>query len=124
MRHIVAIGGGGLSEPLLRRYVIELTGKKRPRVLYIPTAGGDAAEGIVMFYEAFSADGCRPSHLPLFNRREEPFGDLLLKQDVIYVGGGNTANMLAIWRVHGVDEQLIEPVSGLPVKVGPVPGSG
>src|SRR5437867_4705108 len=59
-----------------------------------------------MFYEAFSADGCRPSHLPLFNRREEPFGDLLLEQDVIYVGGGNTANMLAIWRVHGVDKAL------------------
>ncbi len=105
-RHIVAIGGAGLSEPLLRRFVRELTGKPRPRVLYVPTAGGDAAEGIVMFYEAFGNDDCCTSHLPLFHRRDEDLAPVILEQDVIYVGGGNTANMLAIWRVHGVDELL------------------
>src|SRR5207302_262688 len=71
-----------------------------------PTAGGDAPEGIVLFYEAFSADGCQPSHLPLFSRREENLAAVILEQDVIYVGGGNTANMLAIWRAHGVDKLL------------------
>jgi peptidase E len=105
-RHIVAIGGAGLSEPLLRRFVRELTGKDRPRVLYVPTAGGDASEAIVKFYEAFSSDGCQTSHLPLFMRRHEDLAPVILDQDVIYVGGGNTANMLAIWRVHGVDVLL------------------
>jgi dipeptidase E len=105
-RQIVAIGGAGLSERLLRRFVLDLTGKSQPRVLYIPTANGDAPDGIVMFYEAASADGCRPSHLPLFMRKHEDLAPVILDQDVIYVGGGNTANMLAIWRVQGVDTLL------------------
>ena len=105
-KHIVAIGGAGLSERLLRRFVLDLTGKAQPRVLYLPTANGDAAEGIVVFYEAFAGDGCQPSHLTLFMRKHEDLTPALLQQDVIYVGGGNTANMLAIWRLHGVDELL------------------
>jgi dipeptidase E len=105
-RHIVAIGGAGLSEALLRRYVLDLTGKPQPRILYIPTASGDAPEGTLMFYEAFSGDGCRPAHLPLFHRRDEDLAPVILEQDAIYVGGGNTANMLAIWRVQGVDTLL------------------
>jgi len=104
----VAIGGAGIGEPLLRRYVVEISGKSGARVLYVPTAGGDAPEGIVMFYEAFSADGCRPSHLPLFTRKHEDLAPVILEQDVIYVGGGNTANMLAIWRVHGLDKLLCQ----------------
>jgi len=106
LRHIVAIGGAGLSEPLLRRYVVGLTGKPTPRVLYIPTASGDASDGTVLFYEAFNADGCLPTHLPLFTRKHEDLTPVILDQDVIYVGGGNTANMLAIWRLHGVDQLL------------------
>lgn len=105
-RHIVAIGGAGLSERLLRRYVLDLTGKQRPRILYIPTAGGDSPEGTVMFYESFAADGCQASHLPLFMRKHEDLAPVILEQDAIYVGGGNTANMLAIWRVQGVDKLL------------------
>jgi peptidase E len=105
-RHIVAIGGAGLSERLLRRFVLDLTGKPHPRILYIPTANGDAPDGIVMFYEASSADGCQPSHLPLFMRQHEDLAPVILEQDVICVGGGNTANMLAIWRVQGVDKLL------------------
>jgi len=106
LRHVVAIGGAGLSEPLLRRYVVGLTGKPQPRVLYIPTASGDAPDGIVTFYEAFSSDGCQTAHLPLFTRKHEDLTPVILDQDVIYVGGGNTANMLAIWRLHGVDQLL------------------
>ena len=105
-RHIVAIGGAGLSEPLIRRFVLDLTGKPNPRVLYLPTAMGDAPEGIVTFYESFARDGCQTSHLPLFHRRHEDLAPVILEQDVIYVGGGNTANMLAIWRVQGVDRLL------------------
>src|SRR5437763_1213118 len=100
------MGGAGLIEPLLRKYIFGLTGKKRPRIIYLPTAGGDNPEGIVAFYEAYAGEDCRPSHLPLFHRQHEDLAAVLLHQDVIYVGGGNTANMLAIWRVHGVDRLL------------------
>jgi peptidase E len=46
--------------------------------------------------------------LTLFHREVSDIAELLLSQDVIYVGGGNTANMLAIWRLHGVDVVLRE----------------
>ena len=104
-RQILAIGGAGLSEPLLRRHIVELTGKPRPRVLYIPTASGDSLDTIVAFYEAF-APVAEASHLLLFHRQHEDLASVIGDQDVIYVGGGNTANMLAIWRLHGVDELL------------------
>jgi len=110
-RHIVALGGGGFSDTWgvptpLDRYVLSLTGKDEPRVLFVPTASGDGALYVERFYTAFSALGCRPSHLPLFSL---PYPDLpaaLLAQDVIYVGGGNTANMLAVWRLHAIDRIL------------------
>lgn len=105
-RHIVAIGGAGLAEPLLRKFVLSLAAKPRPCILYLPTAMGDAPEGIVGFYDAYASEDCQPAHLTLFNRKAEDLASVLLKQDVIYVGGGNTANMLAIWRVHGVDRLL------------------
>ena len=105
-KQIVAIGGAGLSEPLLRRFILGLTGKPSPRILYLPTAMGDLPEPIVAFYEAFGREDCRASHLPLFARRHEDLAPVVREQDVIYVGGGNTANMLAIWRVHGVDKLL------------------
>lgn len=103
-RQIVAIGGLGLSDRLLREFILGLVGKERPRVLHIPTAGGDNPAGIVTFYEAFTS--CDTYHLPLFTRRDEDLEELILQQDVIYVGGGNTANMLAVWRLHGVDKLL------------------
>ena len=105
MRQIVAIGGAGLTEPLLRDFVLGLTNKQQPNVLYIPTAGGDNPAGIATFYEAFGR--CTSAyHLPLFVRREEDLAGSIGQQDVIYVGGGNTANMLAIWRLHGLDKLL------------------
>jgi dipeptidase E len=73
----------------------------------IPTAGGDDAASVRLYYDLF-ADRSRPTWLPLFNRAGPAPRDLLLAQDLIYVGGGNTANMLAIWRVHGVDAVLRE----------------
>ena len=108
-RHIVAIGGGGLGpEPadrLLDEYVLSLTGRDRPRICFVPTAGGDSLAWVAAFYDAF-APRARPTWLPLFNRRPFDPPEKLLEQDVIWVGGGNTANMLAIWRLHGVDRLL------------------
>ena len=111
-RQIVAIGGGGFSVPgddgVLDDYILSLTRKggkrgRRPRICFLPTASGDSRDYIVEFYEAFSggARGGRAeaSHLPLFGmpRPHKEIREFLLSQDVIYVSGGNTANMLAVW---------------------------
>jgi dipeptidase E len=109
---ILAIGGGGCGndEPsrLLDDYMLGLSGKTQPRICFIPTASGDNDAYLVRFYSAFSLDRCRPSHLALFQRSVRDVRSFLLAQDVIYVGGGNTAAMLAIWRQHGLDEVLRE----------------
>ncbi len=107
-RHIVAMGGGGFLEddPLLDDYILGLTGKERPRVCFVPTASGDAASDIERFYAAFTARPCEPTHLSLFRAPYPAIGDILRSHDVIYVGGGSTANMLAIWRLHSLDETL------------------
>jgi peptidase E len=110
---IVAIGGGGLAErdgrrPMLE-YVLSLTGKDRPRVCYIGTAMGDAADVTVYFYDAVRDLDVRPSHLDLFPMPNVP--DVrahLLAQDAIYVGGGSVANLLAVWRTHALDVYLAE----------------
>jgi len=109
-RQIVALGGGGFSmepSPLLDDAVLAATGVDAPRILFVPTASGDAADYIVRFYRAF-ADKARAAHLELFRRTVDDLRALLLAQDVIYVGGGNTAAMLAVWRLQGLDEALRE----------------
>ena len=72
----------------------------------LATASGDSAEYTVRFYAAYRSTDCEPSHLSLFGRTVDDLGAYLNAQDVIYVGGGNTVNMLAIWRAHGVDAAL------------------
>jgi dipeptidase E len=107
---IVAIGGGGDTLEQTRalfRHVLSLTGKERPRVVHVPTAMGDASEGIVWGYERLGRL-CDLSHVRFFPYPPEDLRELVLAQDAIYVGGGNVANMLAIWRVHGFGELLRE----------------
>ncbi|MGH8900892.1 MAG: Type 1 glutamine amidotransferase-like domain-containing protein [Egibacteraceae bacterium] len=111
-RQIVAMGGGGFSFgpdwACLDDYILGLTGKPHPRVCFVPTASGDSNEYIVRFYEAFPPTRAAASHLALFGRKVADLRAFLLDHDVIYVGGGNTANMLAVWRLHGVDRILRE----------------
>jgi dipeptidase E len=108
-RHIVGLGGGGFSDggDALDAFVLDLAAPARPRICFLPTAAADSADYVVKFYEAFR-ERAEPSHLELFGRPRRDIRDFLLAQDVIYVGGGNTANMLAIWRVHGVDAVMRE----------------
>ncbi|MGZ4289943.1 MAG: Type 1 glutamine amidotransferase-like domain-containing protein [Gaiellaceae bacterium] len=109
-RHIVGLGGGGdTSEQtdLLYDYVLALTGKDRPRVLFVPTAVGDDDSTCLTFYERF-VRRAEASTLPTFPWPPENLREAILGQDAIYVGGGNTANMLAIWRVHGIDVLMRE----------------
>jgi dipeptidase E len=111
-RQIVALGGGGFTEepdnPALDHYVLDATGIERPRICFLPTAGGDNSSYVVRFYTAFSGGHCVPTHLPLFNRQVDDVRAVLLSQDVIYVGGGNTVNLLAVWRAQGIDRVLRE----------------
>jgi dipeptidase E len=104
--HVVAFGGFD-GEPKLRDYVLDLTGKPRPRVAYLPTAVGDSDQAIRFFYERFAASRCEPYHVRLFGIPDRP-NEQLREADVVLVSGGNTANMLAVWRVHGVDATLRE----------------
>jgi dipeptidase E len=110
---VLALGGGGFTmapgDPSLDELVLELTGASEPRILFLPTAGGDAAGQIGAFHGAFGDRVCRAQVLSLFRLHgRRTVREIVLDQDVIYVGGGSMRNMLAIWRAHGLDEILRE----------------
>lgn len=106
MSHIIAMGGGGFSmEPenlALDRYVIAQTGKPNPRVCFLAQASGESLDYTVRFYNAFNQLGCQAAHLSLFQPHTADLESFLMSQDVIYVGGGNTKSMLALWREWGL----------------------
>jgi len=104
-RQIVGLGGSASEEETRRllAYVVGLTGKPSPRVCAVPTAVGDAADSVLRLYGLLPEEA-RTSHLPFFPWPPSDLRRFVLEQDVIFVGGGNTANMLAIWRVHRFDE--------------------
>ena len=105
----MAIGGGSMLEPSSRieRHVLELAAVERPRVCFLATAVGDHAERVLGFYQAFAERNCELTHVELFGMPERP-ADRIRRQHVVYVSGGNTANLLALWRVHGIDEAVRE----------------
>jgi peptidase E len=107
-RQIVAMSGGGFSgdDPLLDRYAVGFVDEPRPRVCFVPTAAGDDAAYIVRFFEAFPGRSFEASVLRLFQRGVADITSFLAEQHLIYVGGGNTANLLDVWRRHGVDVAL------------------
>jgi peptidase E len=105
------MGGGGFSmegTSLLDDFVLGLARSREPKVCFLGQATGDDANYIATFHDAFAGKACRPSHLRLFMLPNRDPREHLLAQDVIYVGGGSTANMLAVWRVHGLDGILRE----------------
>jgi dipeptidase E len=105
----VAMGGGGFSmepdNPALDHFVISLARRENPSVCFLATASGDAESYIDSFYSAFGKLPCRPTHVPLFARTPD-LKRVLLEQDAIYVGGGNTKSMLAVWREWEIPELL------------------
>jgi peptidase E len=114
-RQILATSGGwmgpatgpyrGRRGPLLN-YALHLSGASRPRLCFLATAGGDNNSEIAGYYNAFAGcDDAVVSHLELFLMPNVPDPRAhLLAQDVIWVGGGSVANLLAVWRTHGLDE--------------------
>jgi Peptidase E len=116
--HILAIGGGsfrptpryGFLEPSgLLRYALDLTGEDRPRLCLLATAMGDDPGWLLKMYTAFHGWDVEISHLTVFPMPnvDDP-REFLLQQDVIYVSGGSVANLMALWRLHGLDEALAE----------------
>jgi dipeptidase E len=110
-RQIIALGGGGFgvdsTNLALDRYILAQAHVSEPAVAFVPTASGESDNYIVRFYTAYLGLPCRPSHLAFF-RRTPDLRSYLLAQDVIYVGGGNTKSMLAVWRDWGLPELLRE----------------
>ncbi|MGA9288809.1 MAG: Type 1 glutamine amidotransferase-like domain-containing protein [Anaerobacillus sp.] len=110
MRQIIALGGGGFSmepeNPLLDQYILNQSEKINPRICFIPTASGDADNYISRFYQFFETQNCLPSHLSLFKPPTRDLEQFILDKDIIYVGGGNTKNLLALWREWGLDQIL------------------
>jgi peptidase E len=110
-KQIIPIGGGGFyrdPENLeLERYIIRQSGAENARVAFVPSASGEPDHYVASFYAAFLGLGCRPSVLTFFKRTPD-LRSFLLQQDVIYVGGGNTKSLLAVWRDWGVPEILRE----------------
>lgn len=96
----------------LDEYVVSLAGAKHPRICFLPTASGDSHEHIDKFYAAFSRFPAQLSHLAFFRKPVKgaiplnQFEHDLLEQHVIYVGGGNTRSMLAVWREWSLTKTL------------------
>jgi len=106
MRQVIAIGGGGFGRTqesnLIEQFILDQTSKKNPKICFIPTATGDLDPYIVNYYSVFSKLDCDPSHISFFKRTID-LEEHILKQDAIFVGGGNTKSMLAVWKEWGLD---------------------
>ncbi len=108
---IIAIGGHAFAKsgkkPVFEQYILRQTKANNPRIAFLGTATGDSSRYITHFYATFSRLRCRPSHIPLFEQTPD-LRKILLAQDAIFVGGGNTKSMLAVWREWGIDTILRE----------------
>ncbi len=110
--------------PLIEHAIELAGGPDQPRVCYLGTAQGDSVNGIAGFYGAFAGSDVRASHLELFTMPNVSHVRAhLLAQDVVWVGGGSVANLLAVWRVHGLDALFRECWEGGVVLGGVSAGS-
>ena len=111
MGQIIAIGGGGFgrnpNKPIIEKYIVDQSDKKKPRGLFIPTASAGNRYYTVNYYSAFTQLNCNRGHLG-FCTRTPRLDSLINKQDIIYVGGGNTKSMLAVWREWKLDNLLLK----------------
>ena len=110
MRQVIAIGGGGFGRTqasnLIEQYILDqASNKSSPSICFIPTATGDLDPYVVNFYSVFSRLDCKPSHISFFKRTID-LEEHIAKQDIIFVGGGNTKSMLAVWKEWKLDKIL------------------
>ncbi len=111
-RQILAVGGGGLeksgTKPVLMKYFIEMTGKPKPRVCFMPSASGDSKSDITRWNTVMKDFDCQPRLQKIYitSPGTKSFETEILEADAIYVGNGNALNMLAMWKAHGLDKLL------------------
>ena len=111
---ILATSGGFVAGPVQQSVrasammldALALTKKTRPRVCLVLTAGGDPSDWYAKYYEAFNVAGCDVTELRLFPQPSSDPEQRLLGSDLVWVGGGSVANLLALWRLHGVDKAM------------------
>jgi peptidase E len=116
VRRILASSGGFVSTGLwgvlrpggIMLEALRLSGAVRPRVCLVMTASGDDSQYLASMYSALADTGCDVDHLALFSQPNRRPVDALGKADVVWVGGGSVANLLALWRLHGVDHAMRE----------------
>lgn len=113
MTKIVAIGGGEVSAKStleIDKEIIAFSGKKNPKILFIPTASSDSESYYLTIKEYFNNLGCSTEVLYLIKDKEnltkKEIEIKIFSSDIIYVGGGNTLKMMTIWRKLGVDVLL------------------
>ncbi len=110
-RQIIAIGGGGFGrnpgEGIIENYILNQSNAEKPNICFIPTATGDNEAYKNNYYSTFIKLNCNPTHLDFFKRTPD-LERLINEQDVIFVGGGNTKSMLAVWKDWGLDLILSE----------------
>jgi dipeptidase E len=126
-RHIFAMGDNGFRKDpnshALYHTLLRATQTPKPKVCLIPTASGDAQDYIDAFYSQFQNYECEISHLSLFRGETEAIEKQILDQDLIYVTGGNTRNMLVLWKEWGVDRMLKKAYENGTVMAGGSAGS-
>ena len=101
----ILIAGGNYNTPFVR-YMAELTGKTRPKLLFLPTASADSAAGIISWYKTCATLNVTPLVQESFiasTRQAESWEEVLLNVDGIVASGGNTLNQQAIWKAQGID---------------------
>jgi dipeptidase E len=106
----ILIAGGGFDTAFLR-YMAELTGKRRPKICYLPTASADSATGTLTFFRHCAPLDVEPSMQESFiasTRQARSWEEVFLSVDAIVVSGGNTLNQQAIWKAQGIDVVLRE----------------
>lgn len=108
-KNIVAIGGGGFGRTVkdqkIEEYILSLSNKEKPNICFIPTATGDNDSYKVNYYDVFTKLNCNPTHIDFFKRTID-LSSHIPEQDIIFVGGGNTKSMLAVWKDWGLDVLL------------------
>ena len=115
MKKIVAMGGGEIGRPgfpvettQIDKEIMNLTGKKNPRLLFIPTASADSKSYFETVKKHFGKLGCKTDVLYLINKdlNKKEIEKKIFGSDIIYVGGGNTLKMMKVWKKTGVDKML------------------
>ncbi len=130
-RRILATSGGfvpGPTQQSVRPGVMLLdalgrTGASRPRVTFVLTASGDDRSYAAILFDAFNSVGCDVSELRLFPQPSAPPSAALSGADLVWVGGGSVANLLALWRLHGVDDALRDAYDSATILAGVSAGS-